>query len=120
MHWCTDCRQACFCDGDDTDYGDAPLGGLDNCTHECDDADCVEDLWDEYDEEECREDKNIYEMPTAIKMHMVYETYFRSFHILEKVKTLLQTKVDYEQIIEFIQRMEYPPANVMKIEEKDG
>ena len=37
MHHCTDCQQACFCDGDDTDYGERPLSGV--CTHECVDHD---------------------------------------------------------------------------------
>jgi len=37
MHWCPDCGEPCFCDHDDTDYGDMPLSG--KCNHFCRDRD---------------------------------------------------------------------------------
>lgn len=49
MHWCPDCGQPCFCDGDDTDYGNAPLSG--KCSHFCEEPE-----WEE--EEEPEEDYN--------------------------------------------------------------
>ena len=52
MHWCPDCHEPCFCDSDDTDYGDMMPDG---CPHECqNDAD---EYYYEDDDEELQNEK---------------------------------------------------------------
>jgi len=47
MHWCHYCGQACYCDSDDTDFGECyPLNA--GCPHE----DCFFAERDDEDEEE--------------------------------------------------------------------
>lgn len=51
MHWCPDCGEPCFCDCDDTDYGEFIPEG---CTHECREIEEDEDdyEYDDYEPEE--------------------------------------------------------------------
>jgi hypothetical protein len=48
MHWCPNCGKPCFCDGDDTDYGEIVPDG---CNHFCDDRDEFDDDEEEEGEE---------------------------------------------------------------------
>ena len=44
MHWCPDCGTSCYCDYDDTDYGDFIP---EKCNHKC-----TKEYGEDYDEEE--------------------------------------------------------------------
>ena len=50
MHWCFDCGEPCYCDGDDTDYGEILPPKY--CNHKCPDY----DDYDNYDFDDDYED----------------------------------------------------------------